>query len=56
MAKGERGKASGEWDFVFRWKTPKGNGTLKIQLENNIVKEKWQEQREENYILRLYSC
>lgn len=41
---------------ILCWRTPIGNGSLKMQVENNFIKEKGQEQREENYILHFYSC
>lgn len=41
---------------TFCWRTPEGNGSLKVQVENHFIKETGHEQREENYILHLYSC
>lgn len=30
---------------TFCWRTPKGNGSLKVQAENNFIKEKGQKQK-----------
>lgn len=55
MASVKEKKAS--WHFIlFAGGFLKGNGSLKMQVENNFIKEKWQEQRGENYSLHLYSC
>lgn len=50
-------KKKPSWHFIhFSWGFLKGNGNLKMQVENNFIKEKVTRAKRRKYILHLYSC